>query len=173
QRAAKCDSQAHPFHAVHCQSLLLILLGRWPARRDQLEASSFYILVNVYDVGFTQESRPRGHALLLTSGHRDREKLLLLHGRDRPPQIGSQLTSRRVGSMAAITIRVIKLITMEDVLGDLGSLAIDEQREVQLDAGAVLKRMGVSLHRLSGCGGRLQEDPLRDLGPLRFRQVGM
>ena len=127
------------------QSCDLILFGRRPARRHQIEASSLYVLVNVDHVFFAEESGPGRHALFFPAGHRDRQKLLLLHLRDGTPQIRPELAARRIGSMAAIAVRVVELIPVEDVLGDLGTLAIDKQREVQLDGGAVLQRVGVGL----------------------------
>ena len=177
-RAAEYDSQAQPFRFRFMRFIVeisfSILFGRWPARGHQIEASSLYVLVNVNDVVFAEEAGPGRHALFFAAFHGDGQKLLLLHPGDGTPQIRPKLAARRIGSMAAIAVRVVELIAMEDVLGDLGTLAVDKQRESPTErlcrpsACRRTFRFSLTWPRI-----RLRQDPLRDLRPLRIRQIGM
>src|SRR5262245_19825636 len=90
------------------------------------------------------------------------------------PKIRSQLPTRRVGSVAPVTIRVVELISVKDVLRNQRSASLHKQRKVEMDGFAILQRVEIIFRdRLTLVAPRLKQDPSCDFHSLRLAQVRM
>src|SRR5580700_2885798 len=76
--------------------------------------------------------------------------------------------------MAAVTVRVIELIAVEDFLGYFRTLAIEKKGKVQADHGAIFQLVWIRFcFALAGYSRRLvlRENPFGDGCALRVRQI--
>src|SRR6266702_8869589 len=131
----------YAFSSNTCPALLInnsaffrIVLRPRPAGRQQLEAPSLHVPVDLLNLFFAKEAGPTRHALILSACHDHRQEIPhSLPGGNEAPQIRCELALGRVLPVAAVAVRVVKLITTKNILRDPLVTALHKDRKVHRD----------------------------------------